>query len=241
METKTIYAILGFNRSGKTTIGRILGRRLTEAGYRISYLPFGEILKRELTDQIPWVTREWIDEKSPEVRALMRSYGDAVRSLDHCYFVDLWRSQVERSDHDIVIVDDVYHVNEFEEVLMLDDHIPVLLHVDRFEAHPNKSDMSYQSVRQSVDLSYLFPRWTDKVYYHEPSRGSITTTEAEALFRREPRYSDRYQPDTLIDRLVNDAWMMLFSNTCSSLDDYEHYVNEMIPNLFPNNFYEEVV
>jgi nucleoside-triphosphatase THEP1 len=110
-----VVNISGKMGSGKTTLANNLAKALEEQGAKVDRTRFSTALYK-MHDAIRDTCAELgLDFPGPKFRTLLEKLGtDVFRDYDPEYWVKATQKAVERSDADIVIIDDCRFFNELE-------------------------------------------------------------------------------------------------------------------------------
>ena len=152
LKNKTVIYMVGEHRRGKSVLAKKLRGRIQN-----SYiLSLARPMKLVLESLFP---KEFLVAKSPEVRRLYQSFGEAKRAVTLNYFLTVFVNTLkgDSDTYKYVIVDDVYHINERILMHLFPNTISVKFDVSDFSKYTmNASDPSYDTSRVSVkELLYL--------------------------------------------------------------------------------------
>lgn len=237
---RNFYIITGHNRVGKTTLARLLRNNLEtrEAPHHTAILPFGEYLKKEL--EANGFPRIFIDEKSPESRALMRSHGAARRSLDNNHFVAQWEREAagfinNHGSNTSIISDDVYHHNELAAMARMAASCNAALHiivVRRDGFRPDEEALKSPSVKEAeeiIDIFGILARENPTVSNPVFGRDLPALAYEDGSFYKyhiTPHYT---QEDV---RILSTARIVFVYNEYRTPESYTYYLQgEIIPQL----------
>lgn len=143
-----IIAISGHNRLGKSTLANYLKHNY-EKSHTVIKKSFAENLRSEIYKNF---NPDWIEEKSSEARRLLRAWGDARRVQNSMYFVNpIINALKNLNTNFVVIIDDVYHVNEFFYLNTLPNVKNIFVETSFFRL--DHADLQYQSVLQTETIT----------------------------------------------------------------------------------------
>lgn len=125
-----VIAISGHDSTGKTTLARNLANLITARNLTVSLLPLAHELKADLARLgLPAFEKPTSD----PMRDLLRSYGWAARvHLGMLHWLDRWEAAALDLNPDVIIVDDVRHLNEYRWMRDCNAHI-ITLHAHSTE------------------------------------------------------------------------------------------------------------
>lgn len=167
---KRIIAITGFNRCGKSTLAKNIVDIAKMQNTNAKIISFGESLRQDL-EKLGF-TRQQLDTKTPAMRRLLRSYGDAAREVNKSFFADRWAENAiawaQKEHNNIIVVDDLYHLIEMNIINSLRNKFSIdYVLVTRKQISPTQEEIdNYDSVRETKVMQENFLLKKEVNYYH---------------------------------------------------------------------------
>ena len=114
----------------------------------------------------------------------MRACGDAKRSLNPNYFVDLWKITLQSyydSGVTTVVCDDVYYINELRACLNFPDKDLTLINVYRQGREPTSQEMEFGSVREASIIQNTYKSHIDRLIERNINYSECETVDISYL------------------------------------------------------------